>query len=640
MKSFYVITAILVFVVLEGLFFLSVAEGATYYVNPSTGNDTNNGSSSEPWLTIERAYPSNTNDPHVDPGDTVMLADGEYGDFSLHNWTNDEWIYYKAQNEHGAVFDYLTMQNTTAINTYIDFNGVDFYRPNPDPLPDPNYCEDDGNYNAKGGNIVDIQNTNYVAIRNSNIHSESRYFNYLGIEMYGGQYLWVEDVNIHETFRGMLGNRNYVYAKRLNIHHICGSAFYATGGGEYYDMNQCLIHHWSDYEYASDDGEVYGIQQTLRDNDDTVSGTFTTGEKIMQSTTGAEGWVTRKGTSDGHLYLYYREVSSEDNFQSGYLVTGQASGATFTPTHINNPNYSPHGSGMAFYNGDNRYIGPIRNCIFRDGTATSGIQFYDDCAHHVAIENCAFVNAKFVDWGNESGEGAYGPIVIRNNQVISLPTYGHLNSWSSSIGDPPSPNTDWRTLIWYNSFAVDYADENYHHPLTETGDDLFYYGNITNYMQGFYPSGGYGYNFHYRGSKSNGSISAILDNGSGQCHGNPNMFEDIGYTVGNPYYDGVVDFWQDANSSSGFIPIPNDANDPNNAGVATIATYDEYFDGSVDYATQPPDSLGSIDEDGFITLGTVRDANHHSMGAYEISGLAASTPTPPASQSKYLLALP
>ena len=66
------------FILITLLLFATSSFAATYYVDGSTGNDSNNGAIGTPWLTIARAKGSNAGSPNVDPGDTVYLRDGTF----------------------------------------------------------------------------------------------------------------------------------------------------------------------------------------------------------------------------------------------------------------------------------------------------------------------------------------------------------------------------------------------------------------------------------------------------------------------------------------------------------------------------------------------------------------------------------
>jgi len=85
------------------------AQAATYYVSTS-GSDSNAGSSSAPFKTIQKA--ANI----VNPGDTVIVRDGTYTDtnndlnvvrLARGGTSSSSWITFKAENKWGAVLDGL-----------------------------------------------------------------------------------------------------------------------------------------------------------------------------------------------------------------------------------------------------------------------------------------------------------------------------------------------------------------------------------------------------------------------------------------------------------------------------------------------------------------------------------------------------
>gem|GEM_PF-1508870 len=91
------------------------SSSAVHYVSP-TGNDTNSGSFSRPWATIQHA------DAVAKPGDTVVVLDGTYrGNVVLvSSGTSGEPITYKAQNKWGAK---LVGTGSGAGSTVIGVNG-------------------------------------------------------------------------------------------------------------------------------------------------------------------------------------------------------------------------------------------------------------------------------------------------------------------------------------------------------------------------------------------------------------------------------------------------------------------------------------------------------------------------------------
>ncbi len=65
------------------LFVSFEARAADYYVNPSTGSATNDGSAAKPWKTLEEVIQAGLFGSKVKGGDTVHLADGYHGEMAV-----------------------------------------------------------------------------------------------------------------------------------------------------------------------------------------------------------------------------------------------------------------------------------------------------------------------------------------------------------------------------------------------------------------------------------------------------------------------------------------------------------------------------------------------------------------------------
>jgi hypothetical protein len=112
---------------------VETAHAATYYV-ATTGNDTNPGTQSQPFLTIQKG--ANV----VNPGDTVIVKDGTYVDAYIDGWdtlvrvtrggTASKWITFKSENPLGAK---MNGQSNTIMAAwyleagYVRIEGFDMY---------------------------------------------------------------------------------------------------------------------------------------------------------------------------------------------------------------------------------------------------------------------------------------------------------------------------------------------------------------------------------------------------------------------------------------------------------------------------------------------------------------------------------
>jgi len=127
----------LILFLLSGLLILTHSSStfaASYYLDPTSGDDENLGTPSEPWKTIDRACSMSSiadatvegsADPLVVPGDTVILRSGDYGLWKWKNYDNSNWITYQAEVPLGPVFDQMILRNYTgAWDTYIIIDGV------------------------------------------------------------------------------------------------------------------------------------------------------------------------------------------------------------------------------------------------------------------------------------------------------------------------------------------------------------------------------------------------------------------------------------------------------------------------------------------------------------------------------------
>jgi hypothetical protein len=119
----------------------TAAHAATYYVSTS-GNDTNPGSLSQPWRTIQKAADS------VNPGDTVLVNDGVYTTAGsgtacgsdpavvcvARGGTSGNWVTFKSINKWGAKLNGTTASAVVEYGfrivngaSFVEFNGFEIY---------------------------------------------------------------------------------------------------------------------------------------------------------------------------------------------------------------------------------------------------------------------------------------------------------------------------------------------------------------------------------------------------------------------------------------------------------------------------------------------------------------------------------
>ncbi len=191
------LSAVLAAVLLSGLLPIApqatLAAGTVYYVDV-TGNDSNPGTATHPWRTIQKAADI------VNPGDTVLVRVGVYSERVrvTRSGSAGLGIVFQAQ---GAVqaqgftvtnADYITIRGFQVTSTVCDYvRGVGVF------VEGGDYCLLEDNYayyNPRGG--ITLFNTTGCVVRNNRLQKNAR----MGIEV-GGSSNLVEDNEIWETIQ-------------------------------------------------------------------------------------------------------------------------------------------------------------------------------------------------------------------------------------------------------------------------------------------------------------------------------------------------------------------------------------------------------------------------------------------------------
>ncbi len=119
-------------ILLSSLLFLSSTPevmGATYYVAPN-GLDSNRGTTSAPFRNIQKAADI------VNPGDTVIVKDGNYTDHNSDNWVvridrsgkSGNPITFRAENQHRAIIDGKSNKTGYGIDIKANWIVIDGFR--------------------------------------------------------------------------------------------------------------------------------------------------------------------------------------------------------------------------------------------------------------------------------------------------------------------------------------------------------------------------------------------------------------------------------------------------------------------------------------------------------------------------------
>ena len=262
----------------------------------------------------------------------------------------------------------------------------------------------------------------------------------------------------------------------------------------------------------------------------------------------------------------------------------------------------------------------IRGNIIHGVGTTSGFCIYNEGDPNARCDNLVFENNLIYD-PNNSGTVRFlalgTGVVIRNNTIVGTwidnnlkdtwapmwqAMWEPISSWSKS-----DSVADWSGVSFYNNAII--GCDIYE----QLQWDTMHHSNNLYWALGVMPDAN-SYGWQTSSPLSDGSI--ILTNGSAVIPpvSDPTYFHTSGkmfvgsddfntYTMIRPTH--YIDLLNSYKLASNSIAI--------NAGEST---------------NQPSDSLGSLDAEGFIQKnGPVRDATHHSAGAYEF---ASTSPPPPA----------
>jgi len=290
-------------------------QAATYYLDAVNGDDTNPGTSAQPWNTLNRAYTWYSGaGPKVQEGDTVYFRNGNYGGFKESSDVSDSqhlhranWIIYKADLGHNPIL------------TRIVVNNGDHYS---SPLYEPgeSYLIFDGFRVLEGAEFIC---TGYVQLLDCNITAKALGYGGLYEPYYAGavvalklnkvNHATVEECEISYAYRAVeTWKGQYITIKNNSIHRFAEDG---VGGGS----NNPLIENNHIYD-CNPRRSPYGIWGAK-------SGTFEQYEVVTQAGTGATN-IVYNATVSGAISVII--TGAIDFTIGGGIVTGQHSGATLS----------------------------------------------------------------------------------------------------------------------------------------------------------------------------------------------------------------------------------------------------------------------------------------------------------------------
>ena len=129
---------------------------ATYYVDPSVGSMSNDGSYDNPWSTLQQVFEMGKIGNPVQPGDTILLRSGYHGEIIHSNAHNSDYITVAAQDGNTPKLKHVSLSSSSK---WI-FRGLTI---------SPEFAPVFEAYMA--GGLVDIRDSSDIIIEDSNVFS-------------------------------------------------------------------------------------------------------------------------------------------------------------------------------------------------------------------------------------------------------------------------------------------------------------------------------------------------------------------------------------------------------------------------------------------------------------------------------------
>jgi hypothetical protein len=383
-------------------------------------------------------------------GDTVNIRNGNYGNVHWSGINNSDWITYQAATGHTPRFNSLYLNsfqgNPSSNTTYLRFNGLHIEPTAYGSIPESSPW------------IVNLFGVKYVDVNNCYIKGlgEEEWFGcgiliQVGPGGQGSSYITTKNTTVYDTENGIAINGPANHLTFTDVNSIKTGDNCVSGA----DINDSSF---INCEFGGTFIYHYGV---LLDGNDTISGTFTDGETIIQEVTGAHGTVKTPPAAfyadynsigdgfcmgtiyyprNGHLAIFLGSRTGAngtpynqcDGFDTIHTVRGQTSGATMIPTVAFN-NTPHHLDLVQIYASsqptDDNLV--FRACKFHDSPGGEGLFLKQQ--KNVLIENNLFYGEIAVEiFSVHSGSIS---ATIRNNTVVPVFSYAPtLNIQSNPKG--------------------------------------------------------------------------------------------------------------------------------------------------------------------------------------------------------------
>jgi len=223
----------------------NITNAATYHVDDTNGNDSDSGTSEQPWKTLSKAQST------VAGGDTVIVRDGSYSSYSENDIVRTDWVTYKAAVGHTPVLSGISVTQTNLNNSYLIFDGLKITTTGTGIQPTRVRYLQLLNLTIEGSrDTLAYYNSNYpgiklwqackdITIDNCTIKSSSVTFGRFGftsgVYIQGGNNITVTNCDISGSSQAIYAEGNNINISNNNLHN------FNSDGIIVYDVNTLLI---------------------------------------------------------------------------------------------------------------------------------------------------------------------------------------------------------------------------------------------------------------------------------------------------------------------------------------------------------------------------------------------------------------
>lgn len=234
---------------------LDQVTGNTFYLDSVSGNDNNEGSGTAPWKSLNKAIENAVS------GDCVILKSGDYGSYEEANISGRTgYIFYIADENATVHFDTVSINNTSLMDSYLLFHGINVQPDWVDPASsgqpgadDPQYPESTLATYAKTLDPISLNHAKYITILYCTISGQNKHLTLNGVSISNSQEIKIGHNDITKTQRGIaLSSNNNINILYNNIHEITSTAIGHTDASNFYTLIEGNHGHDSKYNIIED----------------------------------------------------------------------------------------------------------------------------------------------------------------------------------------------------------------------------------------------------------------------------------------------------------------------------------------------------------------------------------------------------